>query len=80
MKKDFFSEELDVTGHKCPVPVLRARRILEGMPKGGVLKLLATDPMTLIDIPHFCQENNYDILKMAEDDSILYFLINKTGE
>ncbi|VAX07091.1 hypothetical protein MNBD_ALPHA03-1794 [hydrothermal vent metagenome] len=80
MKNVFFSEQLDVTGHKCPVPVLRVRRMLERMPVGGTLKVLATDPMTLIDIPHFCQENNYNILKMTEDEDILYFLINKTGE
>jgi len=80
MKRDIFSKKLDVTGHKCPVPVLRVRRVLERMPAGGILKILATDPMTLVDIPHFCHEKGYDLLKMSEDEGILYFFINKTGE
>jgi len=78
MKRDVFSKSLDVTGHKCPLPVLRVRRLLETMPDGAVLKVMATDPMTQIDIPHFCQETAHDLLTMTAEGDILYFLIKKT--
>lgn len=70
---------LDVTGHKCPVPVLRVRRMLETMPKGAILKIRATDPMTQIDFPHFCQESGHDLLENDESNGILHFRIKKTG-
>jgi len=46
--------EVDCLGMLCPLPVLRARRVLAGMPAGGVLRLLASDAMAAIDLPHFC--------------------------
>ncbi|PCI48674.1 MAG: hypothetical protein COB49_05830 [Alphaproteobacteria bacterium] len=71
---------LDVTGHKCPVPVLRVRRMLESLPQGAILKVMASDSMTQIDVPHFCQESGYDLLEMTEEKAVFYFLIKKTGE
>jgi tRNA 2-thiouridine synthesizing protein A len=78
MKNDHFSETLDVTGHKCPIPVLRLRRQLEKMPAGAVIKVTATDSMTGIDFPHFCRESHHELLEMTEEDGILYFLIKKS--
>lgn len=73
------SEILDVTGHKCPVPVLRVRRLLERLPKGAILKVTATDPMTQIDLPHFCAERNHQLIEMTEKDGIISFIIKKAG-
>ncbi|PCI33529.1 MAG: hypothetical protein COB54_04315 [Alphaproteobacteria bacterium] len=79
-KSDICSAELNVTGHKCPVPVLRVRRCLERMMKGAILKVLATDPMTQIDIPHFCQQSGHDLMEMSQKDDVFVFLIKKAGE
>ena len=78
MKNDQISETLDVTGHKCPVPVLRLRRRLEKMSFGAVIKVMATDPMTGVDFPHFCRESHHELLEMTEEDGILSFLIRKS--
>lgn len=80
MNNGVFPEELDVTGHKCPIPVLRVRRMLERLPQGTILKVVATDPMTQIDFPHFCQESGHDLLEMTEVNAVFYFLIKKAGE
>lgn len=74
------SKTLDVSGHKCPVPILRVRRMLERLPRGTILKIVATDPMTQIDFPHFCQEGGYDLLEMTAKDEVFHFLIKKTGD
>lgn len=70
---------LDVTGHKCPLPVLRVRRMLEKMKGGDILRVTATDPMTQIDFPYFCQQAGHDLLDMTIKDEIYYFLIKKAG-
>jgi tRNA 2-thiouridine synthesizing protein A len=53
---------LDVSGLLCPLPVLKARKKLEGMNSGEVLAVIATDPMSMIDMPHFCTEQNHTLL------------------
>ena len=60
-------EEIDATGLLCPLPVLRARKRLIGMAPGMVLKLLATDPAAVIDVPHFCAEAGHELLSVEEN-------------
>ena len=74
------SKLLDVTGHKCPVPVLRMRRTLENMQAGELLIVQATDPMTQIDFPHFCFQGRHELLEMVLKENIYTFIIKKSGE
>ena len=59
---------LDVSGHKCPLPVLRLRRMMENIGIGEIVELIATDPMTLIDIPNFCREAGHSIENVTEGE------------
>ena len=68
---------LDVSGHKCPVPVLRLRRVMEKMKLGQHVEIKATDPMTLIDIPNFCRETGQKLVHKIEADKYIIFLIEK---
>lgn len=68
---------LDVSGHKCPIPVLRLRRALENMTMGQCIELTATDPMTLIDVPNFCREAGHSIENITETDENILYLIKK---
>lgn len=49
-----FDEDLDCAGLLCPLPVLKARKRLLALPGGRVLRVLATDAMAAVDLPHFC--------------------------
>lgn len=60
--------EVDARGLLCPLPVLRARKVLLGMRPGQVLCLRATDPAAVIDVPHFARENGHEILAQEEED------------
>ena len=61
-----WDEEIDATGLRCPLPVLRARRRLAAMPPGAVLRLLTDDPAAAVDVPHFCAEAGHRLV--AETD------------
>ena len=54
--------EVDARGHRCPVPTLRLRRALEGLPAGAVVRLLADDPMAKVDVPHFASQAKAEVL------------------
>ena len=48
---------LDLRGLRCPQPVLRAKKALRNVPVGGTLVMECTDPLTVIDVPHFARKN-----------------------
>ena len=54
--------EIDALGLICPLPVLKARKRLAGLPEGAVLAILADDPVAVIDLPHFCAEAGHALL------------------
>ena len=37
------NQELDARGLNCPLPILRAKKTLNGMAAGEVLKIMSTD-------------------------------------
>jgi tRNA 2-thiouridine synthesizing protein A len=69
--------ELDVSDHKCPIPVLRLRRLLEKLQSGERINVIATDPMTLIDIPNFCRETGHVIERQQEKDETFLYIVKK---
>jgi tRNA 2-thiouridine synthesizing protein A len=62
---------LDLRGLNCPQPVLRAKKALRTVPAGGVLILECTDPLSVIDIPHFARQTGH-MLEAQERRGALY--------
>ena len=71
--------ELDARGLLCPLPVLRARKRLEGLAPGAVLRVLADDPAARIDFPHFCRETGHVLVAEADLDGCREYLIRRRG-
>lgn len=53
---------LDLRGLRCPLPVLKARKKLAGMPPGARLVIETTDPLAGIDIPAFAAEDGHRLV------------------
>ena len=71
------SDTLDTRGLKCPLPVLKARKRLQSLDAGQVLTVEATDPMAVIDFPHFCAESGHELVSQSQMDEIYIFEIRK---
>ena len=69
--------EVDARDLLCPLPVLRARKVLQSMREGEVLQVLATDAMAAIDLPHFCAEAGHEHLGMTTQDGAQVHLIRR---
>lgn len=67
----------DLKGLKCPLPVLRTRKRLAAMPKGGELLVETTDPLAVIDIAHMCNEDGHTLLASEKTESGHRFHIRK---
>jgi tRNA 2-thiouridine synthesizing protein A len=71
---------IDARGHRCPTPTLRLRRALERAPQGGLVQLLADDPMARIDVPHFVQGAGHSLESTREGPEGLSFTVRKSSE
>jgi tRNA 2-thiouridine synthesizing protein A len=70
---------LDTKGLRCPLPVLKARKELKGMPVGAMLRVLATDPGSVNDFEAFCKTTGYRMVHQEKVGEILIFDIEKTS-
>jgi tRNA 2-thiouridine synthesizing protein A len=68
---------IDCEGLLCPLPVLRARKMLLSLGTGTVLCVRTTDPMALVDLPHFCAEAGHAYLGAREDGTVTEHLIRR---
>ena len=71
--------ELDLSGLKCPLPVLRTRKALLALSPGERLKVTCTDPLAGIDVPNLVRETG-DVLEDQRDETTkISFVIRKAG-
>lgn len=71
---------LDTKGLSCPLPILKAKRALNALPAGALLRVLASDPVTLRDFPAFCGQTGHQLLETIEAEAGVYgFLIKKAS-
>jgi tRNA 2-thiouridine synthesizing protein A len=68
---------LDLRGLRCPDPVLRAKKALRAMPVASVLVLECTDPLTVIDVPHFVRQTGHVLETHEQVGSLYVFRIRK---
>ncbi len=69
--------KLDLTGLKCPLPVLKTRKALKALMPGDRLEVHCTDPLAVIDIPNLIRETG-DKVEIAERSEVrIVFLIEK---
>ena len=72
--------ELNLTGMKCPLPVLKARRKINQMAPRSVLKVTADDPAAPLDFEHFCHTGGHDLVSSTEKAGIFTFHIAKSPD
>jgi tRNA 2-thiouridine synthesizing protein A len=68
---------LDLRGLKCPQPVLRAKKAIRAIPVGSVLVLECTDPLSVIDIPHFARQTGHTLEAQERRGALFVFRIVK---
>lgn len=68
---------LDATEMVSPLPILKARRLLEKMAVGDMLEVRATDRESVQDIPAFCQTSGHQLVMAREEGNVIIFEIRK---
>jgi len=73
-----FDQELDASGLNCPLPILRAKKTLNGMTSGQVLHIVATDPGSVKDFDAFAKQTGNVLMESKEEGGKFHFLIKKS--
>ena len=73
-----FDKELDTSGLNCPLPIIKAKKEINGMDAGQTLKIISTDPGAVKDFESFANQTGNELLKTEEKDNKFYFLMKKT--
>lgn len=68
-------EKLDAKGLQCPLPVLKARKKLLSMAPGSLLVVETTDPASVIDFPHYCNESGHQLVEQTADGDVYIFTL-----
>lgn len=69
--------KLDLTGLKCPLPVLKTRKALKALIAGDRLEVHCTDPLSVIDIPNLIRETGDRVEIIEHAEKRIVFMIEK---
>jgi len=70
-------EVLDLTGLKCPLPALYARRALERVAPGAAIAVVSDDPMAAVDLPHMCTTEGYVVVSSERTDGTVRMVLQR---
>ncbi len=70
-------ETLDVRGLRCPLPVLRANKVLKTLAPGATLTVLATDAAAPNDFGSFCETTGHTMVDSRSDGDDFVLVIRK---
>lgn len=68
---------LDVKGLNCPLPIIRARKAMQGLEIGAVLEIHTTDPASIRDFGALCRSSGHEVIDQSEAEGVYTFLIRK---
>ena len=69
------THQLDTKGMLCPIPVIKTQNMIQNLQPGDTLRVEATDPGVMHDIPAWCRINGHKILDKYQEDKNFYLII-----
>ena len=68
---------LDASGLTCPMPLLKAKKALNGLQPGMLLRVVATDPGSVRDFEVFSAQSGHALLESRQEDGSYFYLLKK---
>jgi len=73
-------EILDLTGYRCPIPVIRLEAALRESADSAQLLVFADDPIAAIDIPASCRAGGHGCERLADRGDICVFQVTRAAK
>lgn len=68
---------VDLTGLKCPMPIVRLTKQMKTLVSGEQLTAIADDPAFCLDVEAWCQSTGYKLIQLENDSDRLVAVIQK---
>jgi tRNA 2-thiouridine synthesizing protein A len=68
---------IDCKGLQCPLPLVKAKRAIDGLAADEILELHTTDPGSLQDIPAWAKANGHTVVKQQTIAEAYCFWVKK---
>jgi tRNA 2-thiouridine synthesizing protein A len=68
---------LDAKGLECPLPLLKAKKIIAALEKGQILEIIGTDEGSKVDLPGWCEHAGHIYLGARDEAGHFRFYIKK---
>ncbi|PIT82794.1 SirA family protein [Limnohabitans sp. 15K] len=70
-------KEIDTSGLNCPLPILKAKKALNDMVSGQVLKVIATDPGASRDFEAFAKQTGHELVLQEKTEAHFVFALKR---
>lgn len=70
---------LDARGLQCPMPVIKAKKMMDALQPGQVLLVQATDPGSKADFEAWTRSTGNALLSASQSGNIFSYEIQKKG-
>ena len=70
-------QSLDLRGLRCPLPVLRTKKVLKSLAPGDEVEVLATDPQAPKDFQAFCDTTGHALVSSTEADGVYRLVVRR---
>lgn len=71
---------LDCSGTLCPMPVVQLRNEIDKIEVGKVIKVIATDPASVQDMPAFARNTGHELLESVTGAGFYEYYFRKNAE
>jgi tRNA 2-thiouridine synthesizing protein A len=71
------SKELDTRGLSCPLPILKAKKALNELNSGQLLKVLSTDAGSVRDFQAFAKQTGNELLEQQTQGSDFIHILRR---
>ena len=68
-----FDKEIDTSGLNCPLPILKAKKALNDLTSGQLLKVTATDPGAWRDFEAFARQTGHELVLQEKTETRFVF-------
>jgi TusA-related sulfurtransferase len=68
---------VDTKGMACPMPIVKAKKALDGLQTGQMMEVLSTDKGSVNDFQAWVKQTKHELVKHEEENGVYKFLVKK---
>ena len=71
------TKSVDLSGLRCPLPVLRTKKAMSSLEPGETVEIITTDPSSEKDIPALAELAGYELVSVTSTETGFKFILRK---